>query len=162
MNFYLHQQCLSICLHFVRFFKRFLIKFQRKQIRCNNFCCTKSYGESLFLRLVLHTSCLPYASSTLTNLANKEGGRWLRLCRLNPPALWARACWICGSLPLPCPKAMPRGLLGLRQATAGVTAHPWESSKMLPKILSNFAPFFEAPKTSKMLPTSRPRPPKIR
>ena len=29
------------------------------------------------------TSCLPHASSTLTNLANKEGGRWLRLCRLN-------------------------------------------------------------------------------
>ena len=37
-----------------------------------------------------------------------------------------------------------------------------KASKMLPKILSNFAPFFEAPKTPKMLPTSRPRPPKIR
>ena len=37
-----------------------------------------------------------------------------------------------------------------------------ESQKILSKILSNFAPFFEAPKTSKMLPTSRPRPPKIR
>ena len=44
------------------------------------------------IRLIWHTSSLPHASSTLTNLANKEGGRWLRHCRLNPPALWARAC----------------------------------------------------------------------
>ena len=122
-------------------------------------CCAKSYGESLFLRLILHTSCFPHASSTLTNLANKEGGRWLRLCRLNPPALWARACWTFACIPLPCHKAMPRGLLGLRQATAVVTAHPWESVFILLKILLKFASFFDPPKMRKMLPMSLPRHP---
>ena len=39
--------------------------------------------ENWFLRVILHTSCTHYALHTLTNLANKEGGRWLRLCRLN-------------------------------------------------------------------------------
>ena len=42
---------------------------------------------------------------------------------------------------MPYPKGMPGGLLGLRQATAGVTAHPWESEKLLSKILSTFVPF---------------------
>ena len=51
--------------------------------KCGNCFCTKSCGESLFLRLILHTCCLPYASSTLTSFANKEGGRLLRLCWLN-------------------------------------------------------------------------------
>ena len=55
------------------------------------------------------------------------------------------------------PKAMPRGLLGLRQATAGVTAHPWESEKIVSKIISKFVPFFDPQKTPKMLPMSLPR-----
>ena len=37
----------------------------------------------------LHTSCTHYALHTLTNLANKEGGRWIRLCRLNSEHMFA-------------------------------------------------------------------------
>ena len=53
-------------------------------------------------------------------------------------------------------------LIPHRAGRAGVTAHPWESQKILSKILSKFASFFETQKTPKMLPTSRPRHPKIR
>ena len=43
------------------------------------------------LHVVLHTSCTHHALHNLTNLANKEGGRWLRLCRLNKQHLAVHA-----------------------------------------------------------------------
>ena len=64
---------------------------------------------------ILHTSCLHKRHICLTNLPNQDGGRWLRLCRLNPPAVRpGRAEASAPTHPsLPCHTTIPRGFSSL-------------------------------------------------
>ena len=121
-----------------------------------NVCCIKSCGESLLPRLVLHTSSSPHLPLPTLQIKRAGGGSG-SAGSIRPPSGPGRAR---SGTPY---QAIPQGHAKRPKRPQSrpreTAAPPRKSEKIVSKILSNFAPFFDHQKTRKMRPMGFPRAP---